>query len=55
MNEIRLEEVLKDLKNTDDKVAIVAENHGFHNQEYFSRYFKKVMGISPAKWRQQNR
>lgn len=55
LNEIRLEEVLKDLKNTDDKVAIVAENHGFHNQEYFSRYFKKVMGISPAKWRQQNR
>lgn len=55
LNEIRMEEVLKELKSTDYKVAVVAENHGFHNLEYFSRFFKKCMGISPAKWRQQNK
>ncbi len=55
LNEIRMEEVLKELKSTDYKVAVVAENHGFHNLEYFSRFFKKCMGTSPAKWRQENK
>ena len=55
LNQIRLEEVLKDLQNSSDKIVVVAENHGFHNPEYFSRFFKKSMGISPAKWRQQNK
>ncbi|MDO5423546.1 MAG: helix-turn-helix domain-containing protein [Eubacteriales bacterium] len=55
LNEIRLEAVLKDLKDTDDKVSAIAEKHGFNNQEYFSRVFKKAMGVSPVKWRQQNR
>lgn len=55
LNEIRLEEVLRELRTSDYKIAVIAENHGFHNLEYFSRFFKKSMGISPAKWRQQNR
>lgn len=55
LNRIRMEEVLKELKGTDHKIAVVAENHGFNNLEYFSRFFKKQMGISPAKWRQQNK
>lgn len=55
LNEIRMEEVLKELKSTDYKVAVVAENHGFHNLEYFTRFFKKCMGTSPAKWRQENK
>lgn len=54
LNEIRLEAVLKDLKNTTDKISVVAEKNGFRNLEYFSRFFKKSMGISPAKWRQEN-
>lgn len=54
LNEIRLEAVLRDLKNSNDKIVVVAEKHGFHNLEYFSRLFKKTMGISPAKWRQEN-
>ena len=55
LNQIRLEEVLKDLQNSSAKIVVVADNHGFHNPEYFSRFFKKSMGISPAKWRQQNK
>lgn len=54
LNEIRLEGVLRELKSSQDKISVVAEKHGFHNLEYFSRFFKKSMGISPAKWRQEN-
>lgn len=55
LNEIRMERVLWDLKNSTEKVAVIAERNGFHNLEYFSRFFKKTMGISPAKWRNQSR
>lgn len=55
LNEIRLEKTLEELKDKDYKISVIAEQHGFHNQEYFSRFFKKAMGVSPAKWRQQNR
>ena len=55
LNMIRLEEVLKELRVNDGKISLIAEKHGFSNQEYFSRYFKKIMGISPSKWRQKNR
>lgn len=54
LNGIRLESVLRDLKNTSDKISVVAEKNGFRNLEYFSRFFKKAMGTSPAKWRQEN-
>lgn len=55
LNEIRLNEVKKELTVSDQKIAVIAENHGFNNLEYFSRYFKRSVGISPAKWRMQNR
>ena len=51
---MRLKEVLKEFKISDAKISFIAEKHGFPNQEYFSRYFKKVMGVSPAKWRRKN-
>lgn len=54
LNEIRLKAVLKDFKLSDAKISFIAEKHGFPNQEHFSRYFKKVMGVSPAKWRKRN-
>lgn len=55
VNEIRLKAVMEDLKNSDFKIAVIAEKNGFRNFEYFSRLFKKATGVSPAKWRQQNR
>lgn len=55
LNEIRLKAVMEDLKNSDFKIAVIAEKNGFHNFEYFSRFFKKATGLSPMKWRQENR
>ena len=54
LNDIRLEKVLAELRISKDKIACIAQRHGFRNQEYFTRFFKKKMGISPVKWRQQN-
>lgn len=54
LNEVRLKAVLKEFKVSDAKISFIAEKHGFPSQEYFSRYFKKVMGVSPAKWRRKN-
>lgn len=54
LNEIRLEEAMKDLKNSDEKIVVIAQKHGFQNLEYFSRYFKKKTGESPARWRKTN-
>lgn len=55
LNEIRLEAVKEELKNTESTIAVAAENHGFQNQEYFSRLFKKSTGMSPAHWRRMER
>ena len=55
LNEIRLLAAMSDLKNTDEKIVVVAQKHGFQNLEYFSRYFKKKTGESPARWRKLNR
>lgn len=54
LNAIRLEKVLGELRYSREKIAYIAERHGFRNQEYFTRFFKKKMGISPVKWRQQH-
>ena len=55
LNEIRLKAVMEDLKNSDFKIAVIAEKNGFHKFEYFSRFFKKATGLSPVNWRQENR
>ena len=55
LNEIRLLATRKYLMNTDEKVVVVAQKNGFQNLEYFSRYFKKQTGESPARWRKLNR
>lgn len=55
LNEIRLLAAMRDLRDTDEKIVTVAQKHGFQNLEYFSRYFKKKTGESPARWRRLNR
>lgn len=55
LNEVRLKEAAKELMGSDDKLTVIAENCGFNNVEYFCRMFKKYMGMSPAKWREENK
>ena len=51
LNDIRIKHVLDELENSGDKILVIAERNGFRNLEYFSRFFKRKMGISPAAWR----
>ena len=41
------------LEVSDDSIAEVARQFGFDDPYYFSRLFKKVVGLSPAKYRAQ--
>ena len=41
LNEIRLLATMRDLKNTDEKIVVVAQKHGFQNLEYFPDISKR--------------
>jgi len=41
------------LRTPDMSVADVAYRVGYEDPFYFSRAFKRVVGVSPARWRKQ--
>lgn len=49
----RINEAMKLLSETDDKLSVIASQIGFLNQHYFSAVFKKYLGISPSVYREQ--
>lgn len=51
----RMELAEKLLLGTDDPLREIAALAGFSDVEYFSRTFKARHGVSPARWRKQNR
>lgn len=42
------------LSNRHTAIKVVGISVGYENQLHFSKAFKKVYGVSPAKWRQNN-
>lgn len=42
------------LSNSHTAIKVVGISVGYENQLHFSKAFKKVYGVSPAKWRQNN-
>lgn len=48
---LRINEAKKLLENTDKKIYQIAEAVGFEDAYYFSKNFKKVMGMSPKEYR----
>ena len=40
---------------SDDEISAIAENCGFADRYAFSKAFKKYTGVSPAKYRMQNK
>ncbi len=50
---LKIEKAALMLKETDYSIAMVAQKAGFESEFYFSRIFKKKMGISPGKWRKK--
>ena len=43
----RLSEALKELKNTDKKIIEIAFDYQFNSHEAFTRAFKKQFGVNP--------
>lgn len=51
MNEIRVDEAKKLLKDPEYRIGDIAEMVGFMDMAHFSRVFKKVAGMSPSEYR----
>ncbi|SQI42950.1 DNA-binding transcriptional regulator AraC [Serratia plymuthica] len=42
------------LSNGPTAIKVVGISVGYENQLHFSKAFKQVHGVSPARWRQEN-
>lgn len=51
VQELRLNEAKRQLKESQDPIEEIASKCGFENAPYFSHLFKKVFGLTPSKWR----
>jgi AraC-like DNA-binding protein len=54
LTEARLAEAQSRLKHTEAMVGEIAYRLGFEDLSYFSRLFKKTVGITPAEFRKRN-
>lgn len=52
---LRIEEAKRLLSQTDERMYAVAINVGYQNEKYFSKLFKRVVGMTPAQYRALNR
>lgn len=54
LNEVRIQHAKKLLINTHDKIYEITEKVGYVDTPYFSRTFKKHVGLTPKQYRDQN-
>lgn len=52
---IRIMKAIEMLKNTDETLTSIAYAVGFSDPKYFSKVFKKEMGIIPSEYREKNK
>lgn len=51
LTQLRIDHAKERLLKTDDPVNEIAESAGYSDVKYFSRIFKRTLGISPGKFR----
>ena len=51
LKELRLNQALILLKNSDYGIATIAAKVGYHNSGHFAKLFKKVYGLGPREYR----
>jgi len=51
INELRIEEAKKLLRQTNMKISDIALSIGYNNDQSFARFFKKIEGITPGEFR----
>lgn len=54
LTQVRLEEARKLLRETDMKTYEIAFKVGYDNPSYFSKIFKRVLGVTPNEYREKN-
>lgn len=54
LNELRIQEAMRLLKNTNKRVVDICFESGFKNVNHFNRTFKNYAGISPMQYRNAN-
>ena len=55
LNTCRLRRATQMLKDTELEISRIARDTGFATVQHFSRVFSNLTGVSPRKYRQQNR
>lgn len=55
IKELRLMTAARRLLTTDERISAIAYGVGFDDQNYFSRMFKQVFGVSPSQYRKNSR
>ena len=51
VTQVRMDEAVRLLRDTDEKTYRIAEKTGFSDPNYFSYVFKRHFGLSPSKFR----
>jgi DNA-binding LacI/PurR family transcriptional regulator/AraC-like DNA-binding protein/signal transduction histidine kinase len=52
LNRLRIQRAKERLRESDDSIQVVARRVGFHDRAYFSRMFRKLVGIPPQSYRE---
>ncbi|MBE6883431.1 MAG: helix-turn-helix domain-containing protein [Ruminococcaceae bacterium] len=52
-NQKRMEKAIRELSETDKKIAEIAAKCGFNNVSYFTEMFTKMTGLSPSRFRSE--
>lgn len=52
---MRMKEAMRRLRDTDEKIYVIAEQTGYPDAGYFSHVFKKRFGFSPIQYRREHR
>ena len=51
--QLRIETAKRHLQTNNMTIQDLAINCGFYNSSYFSKYFKKIVGITPTEYKKQ--
>jgi DNA-binding LacI/PurR family transcriptional regulator/AraC-like DNA-binding protein/signal transduction histidine kinase len=51
LNRLRIQRAKERLRESDESIQVVARRVGFHDRAYFSRMFRKLVGIPPQSYR----
>ena len=51
VTQVRMDEAVRLLRDTDEKTYRIAEQTGYSDPNYFSYVFKRRFGVSPSKFR----